>query len=138
MELTSTLTFKDQGNIGEAAAIYWYTSQGYVVSKPLTENQPYDLIIEGDELLRISVKTTRYRTPSGGWKPMLRTAGGNQSFYSAKPFNHERVDRLFVVCGDGAWYDIPTSAFKDKSFITLGSPQSKLEDYLVKPAGQGL
>ena len=55
--------FKQQGNIGMAYAIAYYTKLGYVVSIPLTDSQDYDLIIDtGIKLLKVQVKTTDFKT----------------------------------------------------------------------------
>ncbi|WP_426513126.1 group I intron-associated PD-(D/E)XK endonuclease [Dactylosporangium sp. McL0621] len=53
---------KQQGDLGVAMAIAYYTRTGYAVSVPLTDNTRYDLIIDGGErLLRVQVKTTGFQ-----------------------------------------------------------------------------
>lgn len=48
------------GDIGESIAIMQFTKAGSVVSKPLTNNARYDLIIEKNKkLYRVQVKTTQ-------------------------------------------------------------------------------
>jgi hypothetical protein len=45
---------KQQGDIGVAQAIFYYTKQGYVVSVPATDNSLYDLLVDnGNAIKRI-------------------------------------------------------------------------------------
>lgn len=47
-----------QGEIGLGAAIAWFSRVGYLVSVPLCDNQPYDLVVDnGERLLKVQVKT---------------------------------------------------------------------------------
>ena len=67
-----------QGLIGVAAAIDWFTRAGYLVSIPLNDSQPYDLVVDdGMRLLRFQVKTTTARGRYGNFTLALQTAGGN-------------------------------------------------------------
>ena len=48
---------KLKGDIAVAAVIFDLTKKGYIVSEPMSENAPYDLICDtGSKLLRIQVK----------------------------------------------------------------------------------
>lgn len=48
------------GDIGEAIAIAEFTKAGAIVSKPLSDNARYDLIIElSNKLYKVQVKTTQ-------------------------------------------------------------------------------
>jgi Holliday junction resolvase-like predicted endonuclease len=115
-------TLTDQGNVGEAVAILHYTRLGYTVCIPTTRNQEYDLVVERDGLLsRVSVKTSRCRTQSGGFAVNLRTLGGNQSFHSIKKFTQEKVDVVFIVTADGCTYEIPSKVIDATSSIVVGA-----------------
>lgn len=53
---------KLKGDIAVAAVILDLTKRGYIISEPMSENSPYDLICDtGEKLLRIQVK---YRSDS--------------------------------------------------------------------------
>lgn len=56
---------RKQGEIGLGAAIAWFLGEGYGVSVPLCDNQPYDLIIDSkaDGLQKVQVKTSTRRGP---------------------------------------------------------------------------
>ena len=117
---------KQQGNIGEAFAIYFYTKLGYTVSKPLSENTPYDLVIdEGSGLLRVQVKTSTYqRYPNSGYTIQLRTSGGNQSGQGKTSYiDPNLVDIVFILCGDGNYYIVPAEVCSNKANIIV-SPDS--------------
>ena len=48
------------GDVGEAIAVVEFTQQGFMVSKPLSNNARYDLIVDKDnKLYRVQVKTTQ-------------------------------------------------------------------------------
>lgn len=119
---------KSQGNTGEAFAIFYYTSKGYVVSKPLCENTPYDLMVDDRQgkLFRVQVKSSGYqRYPGGGFTVQLRTNGGNMSGHGRFKFiSHEDVDKVFVLCLDGSFYEIPAEDIEGKANIILSSTSS--------------
>lgn len=113
---------KDQGNAGEAFAIYHYTSLGQKVSKPLFENCPYDLIVDkGGCLFRVQVKTSRVKSPSGRYEVSLRTNGGNRSGTGkSKNISSSEVDLLFVLVEDGRHFEIPCSEIDGQTCVTVG------------------
>lgn len=121
---------KVQGNIGEAAAILHFTKLGYVVSKPLYENSPYDLIVDDSgNIYRIQVKTTKNVTPYGNFRVELRTKGGNSSWNGVvKTVNSESCDSLYIYCEDGTEYLIPVHLISGQVTVTLGD---KYDEYKV-------
>ena len=113
---------KQQGNIGEAFAIYYFSRKGHTVSKPLSENTPYDLIVDvAGRLQRIQVKTTSYqRYKNGGYTVQLRTNGGNQSGKGKSTLiDAAFVDLVFVLCDDGSYYEIPAIYCEGKANMIL-------------------
>jgi hypothetical protein len=101
---------KQQGNIGEARAIYEFAKRNWLVSKPVFESPKYDLVVEVDGVLKkVQVKTSKSRTQSGNYEVQLRTCGGNQSFHTAKKRTVGDYDYLFVMCENGDAYLIPES-----------------------------
>ena len=109
-----------QGDIGEASAIEWLTTQGALVFVPLFRSPNYDLIAEmAGRLVRIEVKTTQAVTPVGNWT--ICTRGGNQSWNGmSKRFDPKECDYLFVHVGDGRRWFIPTSRVEGTTAIVLG------------------
>ena len=110
-----------QGLIGLGAAIDWFTRNDYFVAIPLSDSQPWDLVVEDREgvLSRVQVKTTTNRGRSGHFIVMMETAGGNQSFSTRKPFDNRRSDLLFVLTDDDAVYLIPCEEITVSRGLTL-------------------
>lgn len=121
---------KVQGNIGEAAAILYFARLGYIVSKPLFENTPYDLIVDnGEGLQRVQVKTSN-SLRKGNFRVELRTKGGNTSWNGVvKCVNSEQCDLLFVYCEDQAQYLIPVAVIDGRTMVTLGPAYAEYKVY---------
>ncbi len=102
-------------------AIGWFACAGFTVCLPLTDSQPYDLIVDDGihGLQRVSVKsTTQVKGPY--YDVGLRTQGGNKSQFTIRKFDPDQVEILFVACSNGDRYVIPTSAFAARSYLRLG------------------
>lgn len=113
-------TTKDQGNIGEAYAIAYFTSKGFNVSSPLTENQLYDLIVEIDgELKRVQVKTTSVLNSHNSWEVGIKTTGRNTTNHKTKFFNKNKVDILFILTSNGEMYLIESDEIESKSTLSI-------------------
>lgn len=112
---------KAQGNIGEAAAILHYTKKGCIVSKPLFENTPYDLVVDsGEGLKRVQVKTSRNLKPSGKYEVNLRVFGGNRSGTGkVKHISKDEVDILFALLGDDRIEEVDVADIDGRSTINL-------------------
>lgn len=121
---------KDQGNLGEAAAMFHFTRIGAKVSKPLFENTPYDLVVDLEgKLSRVQVKSTSYQNRSGNYILELRTKGGNSSWNGVvKTVDSSGCDLLFAYCTDGSIYVIPPVALCGQGRVTLGK---KYEEFRV-------
>lgn len=113
---------KEQGNIGEAVAMCYYTKEGYKVSKPLFENCPYDLIVDkNNTLYRVQVKTAKVLAPSGRYVVNLRTSGGNRSGKGKiKKISDQEVDLIFILVEDGRTFEIEASKISGQSSVTVG------------------
>jgi Holliday junction resolvase-like predicted endonuclease len=122
-----------QGDIGEASAIEWLTTQGALVFTPLFHSPDYDLIAEmAGRLVRIEVKTTQCLTPIGNWCASICTRGGNQSWNgTTKRFDPKRCDFLFVHVGDGRRWFIPSARIEGSRGIVLGG--RKYAQFEVEP-----
>lgn len=118
---------KQQGDIGVAKAIYYYTAEGYTVSIPNTDNSRYDLVIDKDgQLYRVQVKTTSFKVKSGSYEVKLSTQGGNRSWGGTiKKLSKNEIDLLFIACDDGTTYEFNAEEIDDRPSITLGFKYNK-------------
>jgi Holliday junction resolvase-like predicted endonuclease len=118
------LSPRRQGDLGELSALQWLVLQGYDVFIPLGHSPDIDLIADdGEELLRVQVKTTtQFR--HGRWQVTICTRGGNRSWSGlVKHFSAERCDRLFVLVADGRRWFMPSTAVDGSSGVVLGGPK---------------
>jgi hypothetical protein len=111
-----------QGDIGEASAIEWLTTQGAVVFVPLFHSPDYDLIAEmAGRLVRIEVKTSSRCNARGRWEVAICTRGGNRSWSGmTKTFDPRRCDFLFVHVGDGRRWFIPAARVEGTRSLAVG------------------
>jgi len=130
-------TFEDlkptsQGTLGVGVAIGYYSSIGYIVSIPLSDNQKYDLLVDentDDTIKKTQVKTTRYKK-KGLYQVQLKTVCPKKTSKNRiTPFDNTKVDYVFVVCEDGTLYNIPSKKIKAKTTLSLNSEWDK---YKVK------
>jgi Holliday junction resolvase-like predicted endonuclease len=132
---------REQGDLGERAALHWLMGQGARVSIPFGHSPHYDLVTDFDgELLRVQVKTSvcRYKQR---WAVTVCTRGGNQSWQGVvKKLDPSRFDYLFVLVADGRQWFIPAPRIEGATAIHLGGP--KYSEFEVQrgdpiPAGSG-
>jgi hypothetical protein len=112
---------KKQGDKSEALAIFYYTSLGYIVSKPLNHSSYYDLIVDnGEQLIRVECKSSRYKENKKSYAVSLRTTGGNQSFNKiSKKIDSSKVDKIFILDGDGYYYVFESSKLNNRSTVNV-------------------
>lgn len=116
---------KTQGDIGVGQAIAWFTRNGYTVSIPLTDNQAYDLIVDKDnQIYRVQVKTTKFKKHNHFYISLI-VKGGNKSCSTAKRFDHDIVELLFIFTNDNEQYLIPTKEINRKQTLSLGLTYQK-------------
>jgi hypothetical protein len=125
---------RQQGDLGEASAIEWFTGLGATVWAPLGHSPDADLIAALDgRLLRIQVKTCTYLRDAR-WCAQLATCGGNQSWNgTVKHLDPSRYDLLFVLVGDGRRWCIPSYAVESTTRLLLGGP--KYSEFEVEGGG---
>ena len=114
---------KQQGDIGVAQAIYYYTLQGFIVSIPNTDNSFYDLLVDklDGKIYRVQCKTTFFLDRCGVYKVSLKTSGGNQSWNKViKRVTKENADLLWVSDKDKNGYEFPPEIFDGRTTINLG------------------
>ncbi len=124
--MSDTLSTREQGDIGERAAVVWFLSQaGASVFVPFGHSPDSDLVadLEG-RLCRVQVKTSTVRIKNGRYVVTLATRGGNQSWSGVvKRFSSERCDYLFVLVADGRQWLIPAEAVEGGAGIVVGGPK---------------
>jgi hypothetical protein len=115
-----------QGNIGMGMCIAYLTRMGYIVSVPITDTQPYDLVFDSNGILfKVQVKTSGRLAHSGNYMVKINTTSYNYS----KKFNSLSSDFLYVLCANGDQYLIPTGNIIEKTGITL---DSRFIKFLIK------
>ena len=115
---------REQGDLGERAALYWLVAQGAHVSIPFGHSPHYDLIADfGGRLARVQVKTSACRYKKR-WSVTVCTRGGNQSWNGlVKRLDLDQFDHLFVLVADGRQWFIPANRVEGGSAIHLGGPK---------------
>lgn len=85
---------KEQGSVGVARAIAYYTERGGKVFIPVSDVSRYDLIVDMEgKLIRVEVKTTMQENGEFA----LRTCGGNQSWNKVvKRIDVKDCDMVFL------------------------------------------
>lgn len=110
-----------QGDIGEAKAIYEYTRLGFTVCRTLFDSAKYDLVVDdGENLLKVQVKTTKYKTKSKNYCVDLRSSGGNKSRFINKNRSDDDYDLLFALAENGDCWSIPVDKIS-YSTVNLGT-----------------
>ncbi len=95
-----------KGDIAVAQAVATFTRLGFLVSCPLTESAPYDLVVDlNGQLYRAQIKYT-----SGDIVHLLRVHSNSRG-YVVKEYPEDSYDWLYVLKADGREYLI-------KSFLT--------------------
>jgi len=118
---------RKQGDAGMGIAIGWFACAGYTVCLPLTDSQPYDLVVDnGSGLKRVAVKTTT-QFNNGAYDVGLRTQGGNKSQFTIRHFDRDSIEMLFVACDNGDRYLIPTAEFSAKSYLRLSGKYARFK-----------
>ncbi len=112
---------RQQGNAGLGIAIAYLTGIGARLSIPLTDTQPYDLIIDHDgRLERVQVKTTTIQDARyGHFRVTVQSIGRNNRGTVRRKFDPADYEWLFVVCGDACCYMIPTTAITARTVFCL-------------------
>ena len=118
---------KLKGDISELRVAVALTEAGYAVSKPLGENQRYDLVADdGTRLLRVQVKSGRIR---GGVIVFSCCSwhGHRRTVLSSRPYTGQ-IDLLAVYCADnGKVYLVPEAELtRTQSHLRLVPPRNNM------------
>jgi PD-(D/E)XK endonuclease len=119
------LTPREQGDMGERAALHWLMGRGAHVAIPFGHSPHYDLVADFDgELSRVQVKTSVCRYKGTRWAVTVCTRGGNQSWQGlVKKLDPSEFEYLFVLVGDGRQWFIPSPHIEGATAIHLGGPK---------------
>lgn len=94
------------GDIGEAIAIAEFTQAGFIVSKPLSNNARYDLIIDrNNKLYRVQVKTT-LKIKDGKMPFPTKSTNYVQGKLKPERYTQDEIDLFFLYCVDNGWKGI--------------------------------
>lgn len=122
---------KEKGDLAVANAINYFMSNGYEVCLPIGDKRPYDLVVEQDgKLYRVQIKYAGYYKGDKKYKAALRTMGGNQSYYTARKYDDNAFDLLFVYVENGRKFIFPWSELTVRN--TLSIETSKYARYEVE------
>ncbi len=101
------------GNLGELKFQTLAFEKGFIVSKPLHNNENYDFIVEFEgKLNKVQVKSTSfYDTHAPGGRYIVKTSRGN--FYNSSLYEKKYVDFVVIyVQPCEAWYILPAEDIK--------------------------
>lgn len=119
---------KKQGDVGLGIAIAYFCMKGYTINIPLTDSQPYDLIIDKNgNLDRVQIKTCSFKTKFGIYTCYLSTKGGNKSFNTVKLFDNSLVDSVFIITDVQDYYWIPSNKLENTTSVNLGEKYKKFK-----------
>jgi hypothetical protein len=125
MEIQKHSNPRKQGDAGLGLAIAWFACNGFTVAIPLTDSQKYDLVVEKDNRLqRVSVKTTTFRA-CGNFVAGLRVIGSNMRRTKITPFSADDAELVFIACGDGSRYIIPSKDIASTHSVTLNKKYNR-------------
>ena len=121
---------KEKGDLALSQAIAYYISQEYEVYLPIGDKKSWDMIIEKDgKLFKVQVKYAGIYSRNEKCRAGLRITGGNQSWHSAKKYQDEDFDYLFIYTGRAEKFNIPWKEVVARSEITI--EDKKYQQYKV-------
>lgn len=105
---------KDKGDFAEIEAIRFFKQNGYSVSIPFGDNDPYDLIIESPNknLYRIQVRYSAFN------EEYVKVRLTSTSRYTQTTLDFQRVE-AFVIFDSKDFYIVPTSQIANKCALHL-------------------
>ena len=110
-----------KGTISELLASIYFVSEGYIVSKPITDFNEYDLIVDKNGLQRVQVKTIYFDNSKQRYMISCVTSHikGNQKRVNKK-YNENSFDILCAIEPiTSSIYLIPIEEVKGRRAITL-------------------
>jgi hypothetical protein len=119
-ESAARLSTNKRGDVGLGQAMAWFLSKGFSVSVPLTESQPYDLVVDdGARLHRVEVRYTGAKDKHN-FVVKLSTSNLTASGHKTRFLDRTKVDLLFAVTSKLDLFLIPTSELSGHRVAVLG------------------
>ncbi|PFI75165.1 group I intron-associated PD-(D/E)XK endonuclease [Bacillus cereus] len=125
------------GTVSELLAASYFVSNNYVVSKPITDFNEYDLIVDNGSLKRVQVKTVYWDNSKSRYMISCVTSHirGNENRYNKK-YNENSFDLLCAIePKTNSIYLIPIEKVAGRRGVTFypeGKPitvNSRYEDF---------
>lgn len=92
------------GDIGESVAIMKFIKNGFTVSKPLSNNSRYDLIVEKNNILyKVQVKTTQNIKDEVKMDFALKTTNYSKGEWKSTGYTSNEIDLFFLYCIENDW-----------------------------------
>lgn len=92
------------GDIGESVAIMNFIKNDFIVSKPLSNNARYDLIIEKNNILyKVQVKTTQNIKEKVKMDFALKTTNYSKGEWVSMGYTTKEIDLFFLYCIENDW-----------------------------------
>lgn len=119
-----------QGLVGLTSTVSLLVRIGGIVSLPIVDNQPYDLVVDFDSrLFKVQVKTTQYKRGSDDFIVQIGRIRSNKKINKVFRYNAADFDLLSVVTSDRKLYLIPSAAIAFSRSFTLNPDWNK---YLIE------
>ena len=94
----------DIGDLGEIVAIMKFTKAGCVVSKPLSNNARYDLVVDyNNKLYKIQVKTTTKIQENMSMTFATKTTNYTKGSWASNQYTKDDIDGFFLYCSENEW-----------------------------------
>lgn len=92
------------GDIGESVAIMKFIKNEFTVSKPLSNNSRYDLIVERNNILyKVQVKTTQNIKDEVKMDFALKTTNYSKGKWKSTGYTSNEIDLFFLYCIENDW-----------------------------------
>lgn len=116
-----------QGDVGLADAMAFFSTKGYTVCLPVSDCQPYDLLVDLNGVIsKVQVKTTRHITKHGNH--YLINVGNSEY-----PFDNTKVDFVYFLTNENERYLIPAAEVTNKYKLRLNKKFSQyLQEFELK------
>lgn len=115
------MTKQQRGKISELMATEYFVRNGYTISKPITDFNEYDLIVDKGKLERVQVKTIYFDNSSDRYMVSCVTSHvrGNGRRINKK-YTQSSFDLLFAIEEETqATYIIPIEKIANRRAITF-------------------
>ena len=108
---------KLKGDVAEAMALTLFAAHGFMVSRPFSENTPYDLIVDdgAGRLAKVQVKHARLEQEEGCVAFMTSSAGES----GVKRYTEHDCDFFAAWCADLGMYVVPQASVATQRTVQL-------------------